>query len=58
MVLHGSTAVQNQKVVSVYFTSKQILHFDFAEQNCSAITILSQKFCFLIKYKNIHKQAK
>ena len=26
-------AVKNKKAVSAYFTSEQILHFDFAEQN-------------------------
>ena len=29
------TAVQKQNVVSAYFTSKQILHFAFAEQHRS-----------------------
>ena len=28
-----STAVQNQKAVSAYFTSEQILHFRFADQS-------------------------
>ena len=33
-IVHTDTdrAVQSQKTVSVYFTSKQILHFSFAEQ--------------------------
>ena len=29
-----SSAVQSQNAVSAYFTSKQILHFGFAEQSC------------------------
>ena len=38
IALHNSdgdykTAVQSQKAVSAYFTSKQILPFGFAEQN-------------------------
>ena len=30
-VKHDYTVVQSQKAVSAHFTSKQILHFDFAE---------------------------
>ena len=36
---HGdNAAVQSQKVVSAYFTSKQILPFGFAEQNGALLT--------------------
>ena len=38
--LYDCTAVQSQKTVSAYFTSKQILSFDFAEQ-CSMIDLLT-----------------
>ena len=34
-VTYSSTAVQSQKAVSAYFTSKQILPFGFAEQSSS-----------------------
>ena len=40
-----NTAVQSQKVVSVYFTSKQILPFDIAEQNTVAIIIFCISSC-------------
>ena len=33
---YSSYAVQSQKAVSTYFTSKQILPFSFAEQSCNA----------------------
>ena len=32
-----NTAVQSQKAVSAYFTSKQILPFGFAEQNSATL---------------------
>ena len=35
------SAVQSQKAVSAYFTSKQILHFGFEEQYC--IVLLTKK---------------
>ena len=47
----GLTAVQRQKALSSYFTSKQILHFAFAQQNsrfkfvllADQITVLGNK---------------
>ena len=36
----GSIAVQSQKAVTAYFSSKKLLHFDFAEHSCALVELL------------------
>ena len=51
-LVHTYTAVQSQKAVSAYFTSKQILPLGFAEQySCCNSTFMPRTF---IRYRSIN----
>ena len=46
----STTAVQSQKAVSAYFTSKQILPFGFAEQTSSTGVDIDNNYCAHVSY--------
>ena len=39
------SAVENGNTVSAYFTSKQILPFDFAELYCATVPVIEHRLC-------------